>query len=74
MNRVSLLPSLVCRQLGIAVGFVTPPMIVKNHDSLDLIGNDLKFLFTSVAAFTTLLVVLVLICESPQKPIFYRNF
>lgn len=50
-------------QLGIAIGFVTPPMLVKNHDSLDLIGADLKFLFTSVAAFTSILVVLVVICK-----------
>lgn len=38
-------------------------MLVKNHDELELIGRDLKFLFTSVAIFTSILVVLVLICE-----------
>lgn len=50
-------------QLGIAVGFVLPPILVKNHDDLDLIGRDLQFMFYSVAGFTTILVVLVLFCE-----------
>jgi hypothetical protein len=50
-------------QLGIAVGFVLPPILVKNHDDLDLIGRDLQFMFYSVAGFTTILVVLVVFCE-----------
>lgn len=50
-------------QLGIAVGFLLPPMLVKNHDEIDLIGRDLQFMFYSVAGFTTILVVLVLFCK-----------
>lgn len=50
-------------QLGIAVGFLLPPMLVKNHDDLDLIGRDLQFMFYSVAGFTTILVLLVVFCK-----------
>lgn len=53
-------------QLGIAVGFVLPPILVKNHADKDLIGRDLQFMFYSVAGFTTILVVLVIFCESQQ--------
>jgi hypothetical protein len=50
-------------QLGIAVGFLLPPILVKNHAELDLIGNDLQFMFYSVAGFTTILVILVVLCK-----------
>lgn len=38
-------------------------MIVKNHDSLDEIGHDLSVMYYSVAGFTTVLLVLIILCE-----------
>lgn len=51
-------------QLGIAIGFIMPPMLVKNHDGdKNLVGEDLQFMFYLVAGFTTVLLVLILICK-----------
>lgn len=50
-------------QLGIAIGFLLPPMLVKNSDNLDDIGNDLESLFYYVAIATTVLFVLILFCK-----------
>ncbi|XP_055603517.1 feline leukemia virus subgroup C receptor-related protein 2 [Uranotaenia lowii] len=55
-------------QLGIAVGFLAPPLLVQNHDDLDLIGSDLKLMFYLVAGFTSLLVVLVLVFFKAAPP------
>uniref|UniRef100_A0A6B2EFF3 Choline/ethanolamine transporter FLVCR1 n=1 Tax=Phlebotomus kandelakii TaxID=1109342 RepID=A0A6B2EFF3_9DIPT len=55
-------------QLGIAIGFVMPPLLVRNHDDLDLVGRDLKFMFYLVAGYTSLLVVLVLIFIRAKPP------
>lgn len=58
-------PSLSCKtfQLGIALGFVLPPKLVRNHDDLDMIGDDLRLMFYIIAGFTSVLVVLVVLCE-----------
>jgi len=50
-------------QLGVALGFLVTPMIVKNHESLDDIGNDLSFLCWIVAIVCTIGFVLVLTCK-----------
>lgn len=50
-------------QLGVALGFLIPPMLVKNHDDLTLVGHDLQFMFYLVAGFTTVLLILMLICK-----------
>lgn len=50
-------------QLGIAVGFVLPPMLVGNHDDIELIGSDLKLMFYLVAGLTSILVVLMVLCK-----------
>ncbi|XP_058126581.1 heme transporter FLVCR2 [Anopheles ziemanni] len=55
-------------QLGIAVGFLVPPMLVENHDDISLIGNDLRLMFYIVAGFTTVLVVLVLFFFKAAPP------
>ncbi|XP_035785899.1 feline leukemia virus subgroup C receptor-related protein 2-like [Anopheles albimanus] len=55
-------------QLGIAVGFLVPPMLVENHDDISLIGDDLRLMFYIVAGFTTLLVVLVLFFFKAAPP------
>lgn len=49
-------------QLGVALGFLIPPMLVKNHDDLDLVGADLKFMFYSVAGFSSVLLVFIILC------------
>lgn len=53
-------------QLGIAVGFLVPPMLVKNHDDIALIGRDLQFMFYLIAGYTSVLVILVVLCKLSQ--------
>ncbi|XP_035910485.1 feline leukemia virus subgroup C receptor-related protein 2 [Anopheles stephensi] len=55
-------------QLGIAVGFLVPPMLVENHDDISLIGDDLRLMFYIVAGVTTVLVVLVLFFFKASPP------
>ncbi|XP_037046859.1 feline leukemia virus subgroup C receptor-related protein 2 [Bradysia coprophila] len=55
-------------QLGIAVGFLLPPVIVQNHDDLDLVGQDLQLMFYLIAGFTSVLVVLVALFFQAQPP------
>lgn len=55
-------------QLGIAVGFLVPPLLVQNHDDLNLIGDDLRVMFYIVAGFTSLLVILVLVFFKAAPP------
>lgn len=50
-------------QLGIAVGFVLPPMLVGNHEDISLIGSNLKLMFYLVAGLTSVLVVLMVLCK-----------
>lgn len=55
--------SLLFLQLGVALGFLLPPVLVANHDDLALVGRDLQLMFYIVAGLTTLLVVLVVFCK-----------
>ncbi|XP_049541795.1 feline leukemia virus subgroup C receptor-related protein 2 [Anopheles darlingi] len=55
-------------QLGIAVGFLVPPMLVENHDDISLIGDDLRLMFYIVAGFTSVLVVLVIFFFKAAPP------
>lgn len=50
-------------QLGVAVGFLLPPIFVKMSENKDDIGRDLETMFYSVAAFTTVLFITVLLCK-----------
>ena len=50
-------------QLGVAIGFFLPSMMVKKHDNLDDIGKDLSVMYYSVAGFTTALLVLIIVCK-----------
>lgn len=69
-------------QLGIAVGFVVPPMLVLNHDDIALIGRDLQFMFYLVAGVSTVLLILVVLCKylpqfsshKQELHIFIRHF
>lgn len=45
------------------MGFLLPPMLVRNHDDINLIGKDLQLMFYIIAGFTSILVVLVLFCK-----------
>ncbi|XP_031621871.1 feline leukemia virus subgroup C receptor-related protein 2 [Contarinia nasturtii] len=55
-------------QLGVALGFLLPPLIVQNHDDLELIGKDFQLMFYMIAGFTTLLVTLVVLFFQAQPP------
>lgn len=48
-------------QMGVALGFLLPPIIVKNHENLDDIGNDLSRLCWTLAIITTIAFILVVI-------------
>lgn len=50
-------------QLGVALGFLLPPLIVRNHDDLELVGQDFQLMFYVIAGFTSLLVILVFFCK-----------
>lgn len=56
-------------QLGIAIGFLLPPVMVKNHENLDDIGRDLSTMYYSVASFTTVLFVLILLFFKAEPPL-----
>ncbi|XP_015602887.1 feline leukemia virus subgroup C receptor-related protein 2 [Cephus cinctus] len=48
-------------QLGIALGFVLTPIVVRKHENLDDIGVDLSKLFWGVAIISTIATILVII-------------
>ncbi|XP_069675450.1 choline/ethanolamine transporter flvcr2b [Periplaneta americana] len=56
-------------QLGIAIGFLLPPVMVKNHDNLEDIGRDLSIMYYSVAGFTTVLLVLIVLFFKAEPPV-----
>ncbi|XP_055374336.1 feline leukemia virus subgroup C receptor-related protein 2 isoform X2 [Condylostylus longicornis] len=55
-------------QLGVAIGFVLPPVLVGNHDDLELIGKDLQVMFYMVAGFTSVLVILMILFFQDHPP------
>jgi hypothetical protein len=57
----SKLTRLVCYQLGVALGFFLPPILVKDHENVDDIGADLIFMFYIVAGVCTAFFLLVVI-------------
>lgn len=54
-------------QLGIALGFLIPPRIVKDHEDVEQIGEDLRLLFYSVAGVCTALLLCVLLGKPSLK-------
>lgn len=50
-------------QLGVAVGFVLPPMLVPNSENLETVGKDLQMMFYMVAGLTSVLLVLMVFCK-----------
>ncbi|XP_036397992.1 feline leukemia virus subgroup C receptor-related protein 2 isoform X2 [Megalops cyprinoides] len=57
-------------QLGIAIGFLVPPMLVPNVDDLDELARHISVMFYITAGVATLLFVLVVIVfqERPDIP------
>ncbi|XP_046742854.1 uncharacterized MFS-type transporter C09D4.1-like [Diprion similis] len=46
-------------QIGIGITFLLPPNIVRNHEQLENIGNDLFVLYLTTAIFASLVTVVV---------------
>ncbi|XP_077299104.1 histamine transporter [Arctopsyche grandis] len=55
-------------QLGIAAGFLLPPMLVKNSGNYEQIGHDLSVMFYCLAGLTTVLFVLILLFFKAGPP------
>ncbi|XP_014473180.1 PREDICTED: feline leukemia virus subgroup C receptor-related protein 2 [Dinoponera quadriceps] len=56
-------------QLGIAIGFLFPPMLVPNNDNVCIIEKGLRLMFYIVAAFTTVVLILILIFFKSEPPL-----
>ncbi|XP_052748835.1 uncharacterized MFS-type transporter C09D4.1 [Galleria mellonella] len=55
-------------QLGVAVGFFLPPMLVRAQGTIEEIGADFQLMFYIVAAFTSVLFVLILLFFKAAPP------
>lgn len=57
-------------QLGVALSFLLTPVVVRNHENVDAIGDDLSFLFWSVSiiASVAFVTVLFLFDNEPKLP------
>ncbi|CAK1544368.1 unnamed protein product [Leptosia nina] len=57
-------------QLGIALGFLLPPIIVRAQGTVEEIGEDFKFMFYLIAGVTTVLLVLIVLFfkAAPASP------
>ncbi|KAM8831274.1 choline/ethanolamine transporter flvcr2b isoform 2-T3 [Spinachia spinachia] len=57
-------------QLGIAIGFLVPPILVPNVDDVDELAHHISIMFYITAGVATLLFILVLIVfqERPELP------
>lgn len=61
-------------QLGVSLSFLFPPMLVKNHESIEDIGSDLSFLSLSIAIATTANLLLLGLRKSTDVFIFFCFF
>jgi hypothetical protein len=48
----------------VALGFLIPPTVVKNHEELDDVGRDLSYLCYGLAICPSMTLVLLLLCKS----------
>ncbi|CAG10621.1 unnamed protein product, partial [Tetraodon nigroviridis] len=55
-------------QLGCAIGFLVPPLLVPNVDHRDVLGNHLRLMFYTTAGVTTALLVLVVVVFQKEPP------
>ncbi|XP_025264541.1 feline leukemia virus subgroup C receptor-related protein 2-like isoform X2 [Camponotus floridanus] len=56
-------------QLGVAIGFLFPPMLVPNSDNICNIEKGLQLMFYIVAGLTTLLLILILFFFKSAPPL-----
>ncbi|XP_076666669.1 choline/ethanolamine transporter flvcr2a isoform X2 [Andrena cerasifolii] len=56
-------------QLGIAIGFLFPPMLVPNSDDPSVIGRGMQVMFYIVAAFTTIILGLIILFFKSEPPL-----
>ncbi|XP_015180291.1 PREDICTED: feline leukemia virus subgroup C receptor-related protein 1 isoform X3 [Polistes dominula] len=56
-------------QLGIAIGFLFPPILVPNSDDPDLVARGFQIMLYIVAAITSLVLVLILLFFKAQPPL-----
>jgi hypothetical protein len=50
-------------QVGVALSFLIPPAVVKNHEELQDIENDLRMLCYGLAVGPTAALILLLLCK-----------
>ncbi|XP_030081300.1 feline leukemia virus subgroup C receptor-related protein 2 [Drosophila hydei] len=55
-------------QLGVAIGFVLPPMLVPNSEDINQVGSDLQLMFYLVAGLTSILLILMAIFFQDKPP------
>ncbi|XP_056915423.1 feline leukemia virus subgroup C receptor-related protein 2 [Takifugu flavidus] len=57
-------------QLGIAIGFLVPPILVHNVDDLDELGYHIRVMFYITAGVTTVMFILVIMVfqDKPEIP------
>ncbi|KAG2457414.1 FLVC2 protein, partial [Polypterus senegalus] len=57
-------------QLGVALGFLIPPVLVPNEEDMDKLARHISVMFYGTAAIATLLFILVIIVfqEKPKVP------
>nr|XP_033338352.1 feline leukemia virus subgroup C receptor-related protein 2 isoform X1 [Megalopta genalis] len=56
-------------QLGIAIGFLFPPMLVPSSDDVSVVGRGLQLMFYIVAAFTTVILILIVFFFKAEPPL-----
>ncbi|XP_063228224.1 heme transporter FLVCR2-like [Bacillus rossius redtenbacheri] len=57
-------------QVGAALGFLLPPVVVRSHEDPAAIGRDLRRMLVATAAVSTLVLVLIILLfkERPELP------
>ncbi|XP_012273389.1 feline leukemia virus subgroup C receptor-related protein 2 isoform X2 [Orussus abietinus] len=56
-------------QLGVAMGFLFPPMLVQSSPDNEVIGHGLSVMFYIIAAFTSIVLVLILLFFKAEPPL-----
>lgn len=50
-------------QLGVAIGFLVPPMVVSDVRDKEVIGDQLQLLFFGSAVAPTITLILLVLCK-----------
>ncbi|XP_043255366.1 feline leukemia virus subgroup C receptor-related protein 2-like isoform X2 [Colletes gigas] len=56
-------------QLGIAIGFLFPPMLVQSSEDPSVVGRGLQIMFYIVAAFSTIILCLIIFFFKAEPPL-----